>query len=142
MSFIFVFSTLGAMAADDDDDFLILSIPPIIASTVNRSPSPPPPPPPPPAPLPTTFGDIHPLLIADCYSSCHADGKGGYWVYDTIGPSYQPAVAQTNAITPDLSPLLRKSIGLDSHKGGAPYVLNGPEYNLIHKWITDGVLPP
>jgi hypothetical protein len=134
MSFIFVFSTLGAMAADDDDDFLILSIPPIIASTVNRSPSP--------LPLPTTFGDIHPLLVADCYSSCHADGRGGYWVYDTISPSYQPAVAQTNTITPDLSPLLRKSIGLDSHKGGAPYVLNGPEYNLIRKWITDGVLPP
>ncbi len=82
--------------------------------------------------------------------ACHgkSGGKGGFALsllgfdskMDYRNLARQSRIRRITVEAPDMSPLLRKSTGDLPHTGGPQLKKDSPEYRIIRRWITEGMI--
>ncbi len=78
---------------------------------------------------------IQPIL-QQC-QGCHSGGTGG-WTYDGGAGAHGQVLGVVDVSDPEGSLLVVKSIGGDSHGGGAVISQNSDSYNALLVWIQEG----
>src|SRR5438067_1760533 len=81
---------------------------------------------------------------------CHGNlnGKGGFKLslrgfdpaFDFASLTRDALGRRTNRHQPDQSLILQKPAGLVPHEGGKRFAIGSPEYELLRRWVAEGML--